>query len=143
MSTALKIHQEMLDAWNRRDFDAMRELYHPDYTYMGGDGKEVAGGPDVGVKVAQTYAEAFPDGRIEMRKTFVQGDAAVAEFVVRGHQTGSLLGAPPTGNYMEIPVCNVIELRDGKIYREREYIDMLAMLSQLGISQLPESTMHA
>jgi ketosteroid isomerase-like protein len=28
----------------------------------------------------------------------------------------------------------VIDVRDGKIYREREYFDNLALLSQLGLS---------
>jgi len=32
-----------------------------------------------------------------------------------------------------VPICNVIELRDGKVYREREYMDMLAIMSQLGV----------
>jgi limonene-1,2-epoxide hydrolase len=34
---------------------------------------------------------------------------------------------------MNIPVCNVLEVRDGKIYREREYMDMATMMVQLGV----------
>ena len=35
---------------------------------------------------------------------------------------------------VEISICNVMELRDGKIYREREYMDRLTMLEQLGLA---------
>lgn len=38
---------------------------------------------------------------------------------------------------MTVHICNVIESRDGKIYREREYFDMANILAQLGVTQLP------
>jgi len=69
------VHREMLDAWKRRDFDAMRALFHPEYTYVGGDGKTVPGGPDIGIEIAKGYAAAFPDGRAEVTSTMVQGGA--------------------------------------------------------------------
>jgi len=40
---------------------------------------------------------------------------------------------------VSIPVCHVIELRDGKIYREREYMDMMNMMTQLGVAKAPAS----
>jgi predicted ester cyclase len=43
----------------------------------------------------------------------------------------------PTGKTMALPVCNVIEVRDGKIYREREYMDMMTMMTQLGAIPAP------
>jgi ketosteroid isomerase-like protein len=30
-------------------------------------------------------------------------------------------------------VCDVIEVRDGKVYREREYYDQMTMMQQLGV----------
>ncbi|MBI5285700.1 MAG: ketosteroid isomerase, partial [Chloroflexi bacterium] len=33
--------------------------------------------------------------------------------------------------------CNVLEVRDGKIYREREYMDMFTMMAQLGVAGIP------
>ena len=133
MASAAQIHQQMMNAWNARDFDTMRSLLHPDYTYTGGDGKEVSG-PDAGIAIARMYAASFPDGRVEVRRVYTQGDTAVAEFVARGRHGGELMGIAPTGKAVEIHICNIMELRDGKVYREREYFDMLTMLTQLGVA---------
>ena len=80
MATAETVHREMLDAWNRRDFDGMRALFHADYTYVGGDGQTQSGGPDMGIDIARGYAAAFPDGRAEVKSTMVQGNSAISHW---------------------------------------------------------------
>jgi predicted ester cyclase len=62
------------------------------------------------------------------------------EFIGRGTHRGDLMGIAPTGRPIHIPVCEVLELRDGKIYREREYIDMAYLLTQLGVTRIPLAT---
>ena len=136
MANPSEIHGEVLGAWNRRDWDKMRSFYHDDYTYTGPDGQELVG-PDAGVELARSYAEAFPDGKIEITSVCVSGDTAVAEFVARGTHQGELMGVAPTGKPIEIRVCNVAEVRDGKVYREREYMDMMTMLVQIGAATPP------
>lgn len=137
MSKASDIHRELLGAWNRRDFSAYRDLLHPEYTYTGGDGKELKGGPALGEHIGRMYAEAFPDGKLEITKVYAQGDTAIAEFVARGTHGGELMGIAPSGRSLDLPICNVIELRDGKVYREREYMDMMHMMVQIGAVKAP------
>jgi steroid delta-isomerase-like uncharacterized protein len=139
MSTAATIHREIAKLWNERDFNGMRSLAHPDYSYTGGDGKEMTGGPDVGLAIARMFANAFPDGKLEVKKVYTDRDVAIAEMVGRGTHKGELMGIPPTGKPVEIVICNVMELRDGKIYREREYMDMLTMMTQIGVMKAPGS----
>lgn len=43
----------------------------------------------------------------------------------------------PTGKTVAIPVCDIYEIRDGKIYREREYIDFMTLMVQLGVAAAP------
>ena len=136
MATTAEIHRQMSDAWNRRDFAAIRNLLHDEYIYTGGDGQPHSG-PDAGMAIAQGYAGAFGDGRLEVRKVYTQGDTAIAEMVARGTHTGDLMGLAPTGRSVELTICNIIELRDGKIYREREYMDMLTLMAQLGVATTP------
>ena len=136
MATGETVHKEMLDAFNRRDFEAYRPLLHDDYTYTGGDGVEIVG-PDAGVEVARGYATAIPDGRAEITMSCAQRDTAVCEFRVTGTHGGDLMGVAPTGKSLDLLVCNVIELRDGKVYREREYLDSLEMWVQLGVLRRP------
>ena len=136
MANPSEIHSEILDAWNRRDWDKMRSLFHKDYSYTGADGKELVG-PDAGIKVAGSYAEAIPDGNTEITNVCVSGNTAVAEFVVRGTHQGEMMGVAPTGKPIEIRVCHVLEMRDGKVYRGREYLDTMRILVQIGAATPP------
>ena len=124
--------QAYMEAWNSRNFDRMRDLMHPDYSYTGGDGQEQKG-PEAGMAVARMFATGFPDGRISIVNIKEAGDTVFVEFIGRGTHQGELMGIAPTGKSINIPVCNVLEVRDGKIYREREYMDMATMMIQLGV----------
>jgi steroid delta-isomerase-like uncharacterized protein len=139
MVAAKDIHRLVAEAWNRRNFEAMRELLDPEYSYTGGDGKQHEGGPDTGIAIAQMYAVAFPDGRLEVQRVYTQGDTAIAEMTARGTHGGELMGNAPTGKAVEITICNIMELRNGKIHREREYMDMLTLMSQVGAVNLPKA----
>ena len=136
MSDVASIAREYSDAWNRRDWARWRELFHPQYTYTGGDG-QVQKGPEAGMAVGQMFATAFPDGKIDVQKITVTGDTAIVEFTGRGTHTGDLMGIAPTGRQISIPVCDILEIRDGKIIAEREYMDMLTMMQQLGVAPVP------
>jgi len=136
MSDAASIAREYLEGWNRRDWARWHELLHPEYTYTGGDG-QVQKGPEAGLAIGQMFATAYPDGKIEVRHIHTVGDVAVTEFVARGTHQGDLMGIAPTGRQITMPVCTIIEVRDGKIYAEREYMDMLTMMQQLGVAPVP------
>ncbi len=81
MSDPAGIAREYFDAWNRRDWAKFRSLMHPDYSYTGGDGQEQKG-PEAGLAIGQMFANGFPDGKIEVRRIHVAGDAAIVEFIV-------------------------------------------------------------
>jgi steroid delta-isomerase-like uncharacterized protein len=110
----------------------MRDLMHPDYSYTGGDGQEQRGA-EAGLAVARMFAAGFPDGRISIVSIKEAGDTVFVEFIGRGTHEGDLMGIAPTGKSIQLPVCNVFEVRDGKIYREREYMDMATLMIQLGV----------
>ena len=134
--TPAEIARASTDAWNRRDFDKMRSLMHPDYSYTGGDGQPQKG-QDAGIAINRMFATAFPDGRIDVVRVHETGDTAIVEFVGRGTHKGDLMGIAPTGKTVAIPVCDVLEIRDGKIYSEREYMDMMTIMVQLGVATAP------
>ena len=132
----IDIVREYFDCWNRRDWEKYRSLMHPQYSYTGGDGREQRG-PEAGLAVGQMFATAFPDARIKITNLRADGDFVTTEFTGSGTHRGELMGVAPTGKAVTIPVCNVMEVRDGKIYREREYIDMMHMMTQLGVLKMP------
>jgi steroid delta-isomerase-like uncharacterized protein len=132
MADAAAIHLEMLEKVNKRDIAGFREMLHPEYTYLGSDGVEHQG-PDAGVNQVETFVNAFPDLTLTTRSHHATGDISTIEFTGRGTHTAELAGIPPTGKTIDVIVCDVIEVRDGKVYREREYYDQLTMMQQLGV----------
>lgn len=136
MSDTTTIVREFFDAFNRRDFDRARELMHPEYSYTGGDGRR-QDGPEAGIAVAQMFHTAMSDAKIDIKRIHAAGDVVITEFTGSGTHDGDFMGNAPTGRKVTMPVCNVMEIRDGKIYAEREYMDMLHLTQQLGIAPVP------
>lgn len=93
--------------------------------------------------VAQMFASAFPDAKVTVDRVFTSGNTAIAECTGRGTHGGDFLGIPPTKRPVTTTMCNIVELRDGLIYREREYFDMANMLAQVGATRLPAQSAGA
>jgi predicted ester cyclase len=80
----------------------------------------------------------FPDATFETVVVHaITADLAVWRWVVRGTNTGSNPGFPPTGRSVILPGCEFIEVRTGKVQRVEGYVDCLSMLEQLGLVSLP------
>ena len=136
MAQPSDLHRRFVEAWNKRDFTTFRALLHPDYTYTDCDGKVVPG-PDAGVAAAQALLKAFPDAQTQIAFMSTAGDLSYGEFVSKGTQTGPLNNIPASGKSVVVVRCNVIQEKDKLIYREREYMNMLGVLVQIGAVSAP------
>jgi steroid delta-isomerase-like uncharacterized protein len=132
MGDATSVQLQMFRAIEAHDLDALRALYDPEYSYTGTDGVERKD-PEAGVEIARTYITAFPDLRFEVLVQHEVGDTAIAQFRVGGTHKEELEGMPATGRAVLIEACNIMQVRDGKIVRERDYYDTLEMLKQIGV----------
>lgn len=83
------------------------------------------------------YVNAFPDSHFEIKSLRGDGNFVTTEFVATGTHKGDLMGIAPTNKKVSMPGCAVIELRDGKVHRERGYMDMMHMMTQLGVAKMP------
>lgn len=125
------LSEMMLRAWKDRDWDALRGKLHRDYVYIDPTGERVAG-VEEGLKAAwSSFADAFPDGDYEITGVYADGETVVSEFRVTGTHQGELLGVAPSGNRVEFDICNVMQLRDGQVITERDYVDTKGLLAQL------------
>lgn len=138
MSDATAIVRKFFDALNARDLSRVEALLHPDFTNSGPDGLVAVNGPKEMVAFVGMYFAAFPDFHDEVLHLHTTGESiVVAEVIVRGTHKGELMGIPPTGRKIGLPACNVWEVRDGKVFSEREYYDPGVMLTQLGVIPAP------
>lgn len=76
---------------------------------------------------------AFPDQRHEnVRFHVADDDTVIAEFDLLGTNTGTFLGAPPTGRSFRVPTIAVFAFDGERICNERVYLDLAALLGQIG-----------
>lgn len=127
-----KIAREYIEAWNSRDFDRIEALVSDDAEIIDFDGS-VGRGREGARAVAEMYATAFPDGKIEIKRLTAAGDTVVAELVGRGTNDGPFGDSPPTHKTTELPFVDVLTIRDGKIVVDRQYGDTATMMRQLGL----------
>jgi steroid delta-isomerase-like uncharacterized protein len=84
----------------------------------------------------QAFNTSFPDLKIEAASPVSDGDRVVAELVGVGTHKGPLMTPagpiPPTGNTVHFRVCEVWEMRDGKVAKLRNYQDAGSILRQIG-----------
>lgn len=131
MADVAALQQEMFELVQASDWERLRELFHPEYQYTDVDGS--VGGADEAIAMAKGYLDAFPDLSFTVRDQFGAGQKSVIELTARGTHTGPLQDIPPTGRTVEMVGCNVVEERDGLIYREADYFDTLTLMKQLGV----------
>jgi predicted ester cyclase len=128
-----KIVRDMYEAWNAKDMDRCASYAHSDAKMT-----NVPFGSKHGFReYVEGWANAFPDGKIQITKCVVQGDDVVCEFTGRGTHTGTLKGPAgdlgPTNRRLELQVVDSFRFRDGRIVEGRCYYDAFSLFKQLGI----------
>ncbi len=54
-----------------------------------------------------------------------------------GTHDGDFQGIPASGRKVSMPVITVLDVKDGKIVAEREYMDMAHLMQQIGAMPAP------
>jgi ketosteroid isomerase-like protein len=106
-------------------------------------GRDVPSGRTIrGVKElvdgCRTFTTAFPDFSVESVTLIGQGDLVANEWSARGRHDGPPPRTDggnyePTGRSFARTGVGIVEVRDGKIVRYRDYFDRQAMTEQLGL----------
>ena len=133
----LRLVREFQATWNERDFDRGAAMMAPDGEILVvGSGQRFVG-PEGCVAYSRMWADGFPDGRIEIVETISEDDRIAVTYRGRGTHTGTLKNAsgeiPATGKEVTLEVCDVVQVRDGKIQSIRTYFDSGSLLAQLGL----------
>jgi steroid delta-isomerase-like uncharacterized protein len=131
-----------IEAFNRADWDAFRGFTTADTVYTEtGTGRRVEGA-DAYIELCQAWKLAFPDVKGTIGNTIASGDLVAMEIVWEGTHTG-VLQTPngviePTGNRISIPASNWIRFAGDRAKETHHYLDVLALLQQIGA--MPAST---
>ena len=79
------------------------------------------------------YHIAF-DAKATPRVTFFDEKHALWEGTFEGKHIGEFAGIPATGREVHVPLCVVYDIENDQITRGNVYIEMPALMQQLGIA---------
>ena len=130
---ALAVAQGYFDAWTHRDADGIIAAFTEGGTYS-----DPSVGQGISREATANYArglwDAFPDLTFEIiSNAETEPGTVVAQWLMRGTNTGSLQGLPPTGRAVAVPGADFIKVERDKIRSVQGYFDSRAVPEQLGL----------
>jgi steroid delta-isomerase-like uncharacterized protein len=110
-----KYHQEL---WANRNLAALPDLIHKDFA--DDSRKDMSqSGPDYAKGFFQSLFASFPDLKSETKVLIGEGNYAAIMWQLTGTYNGqSLWGMPVTGKSFSVRGIDVLEIKDGTIYKD-------------------------
>ncbi len=132
-----KFAKDYIGAWDSHDADKIASFFTDDCVY-----EDLAAGiVNRGKKELKDFIKATfiwsPDLKFELKSSFGAGDQVASEWVMSGTHAGEFGGMPPTGKTFSLRGASILELREGKIYRNSDYYNAASFLQQVGL--LPQA----
>jgi len=134
------IAQRYFHGWNRRDPAAVLDTMAPTGTYSDpGTGGPISG--DAFIGYMKGLFSAFPDVSFEIASVGLAApDLVAAQWVMRGTNTGSMYGLPPTGKSIELRGADFISVGGDGIQAVNGYFDSGEVPRQLGLQVIVQPT---
>lgn len=129
----VRLGDEGIEAWNRGDADGVAAHDAQDVITADCTLPEPIHGREASREFVATYMHAFPDLRVEVTRSLVEGDTLIQEWTATGTHDGDLMGMPPTHRRVEIHGCGIADIgEDGLTHEFHQYWDQMTMMRQLG-----------
>lgn len=134
MSEANKaVVRRWIAGWNERGADAVDELFAPDFADQ--QLAQALGGPVTldGLKGRLRALEgALGRAQFEEQEMIAEGDRVVVRWTMEGTHGGAYLGLLATGRPFRVDGVNIFRVVDGRIAERWSFLDVPALLAQLG-----------
>ena len=126
-------YQRFADAVNRRDLDALDQIFDPDLINHDADPGEPRGAYHF-KQVFRNFIAACPDLQVTIEDSITKDDKLVVRWTDTGTHTGApLLGVPATGKQIILTGIEILRIRDGKIVERWAENDMRYLMETLGL----------
>ena len=140
-SQALRLVHELVEAFNAGNWARFRAGLADDISYEEtGTGRRIQGA-DAYVQLCQGWKAGFPDASGTVRHAIASGDTVLLEVVWERSHTGPLVGPggtiPASGKRIRTPAAFVATVRAEKVCEARHYLDLMALLQQIGALPTP------
>ena len=132
--------RSLLDLYNNRRsdpawLDKTASAFAEDSEYIDIPSGATLRGPYGYRRLLQFFVEGFPDSRVELINAFAEEDHVMLEITARWNNIEPKHLPPEnalaTGRSTEMRMCQVFQIRNGKIVKSRTYYDMTTLLEQI------------
>jgi len=131
MAEAEFMHRWFEEVWNNQNEAAIEEMFGAD-----GVGHGLGGEPIVGPENVKTFHRAFvsayPDLKVHVEDTVVEGDKIATRCRVTGSHQGNGIGVAPTNTPVEFTGMVIVRVRDGQIVEAWNEFNFMEMYKQVG-----------
>jgi len=94
-------------------------------------------GIDILMYNIKSNARSFPDFKLTIDSIFVKDNLIYSFWTQKGTNTGPLGRMPTTGKSIDVSGFAISRVKDGKIYEEHTYWNVLELYKQLGYQIIP------
>jgi ketosteroid isomerase-like protein len=122
--TTREIVTAYIQAIEAHDTDTAARLMHPDVELTTHPNRLLPAGRCSSAAEMRAQGERgkqlMASERYDIRQMIVEGDRAAAQIAWSG-TLAVALGSLPAGHVMQAQICSIIELKDGKVWRQEQY----------------------
>ena len=118
--------------YNDADSETANEILDSSYVLYSHFFPMGARGIDVLMYNIESNARSFPDFALTIDSFFVKDDIIYSFWTQKGTNTGPLGRMPTTGKSIDVSGFAISRVKDGKIYEEHTYWNVLEFYKQLG-----------
>ena len=134
----LALVKRLVEEENKGNAEIVKELYAPNVKSYYPSGSTAPLSQNDAVELTKSYLDAFPDLNQTIEELVASGNKVTARINAKGTHKGDFQGIPATGSQMSVSVIIIWHFQDGKIVEEREELDSLGMMMQLGMELRPK-----
>ena len=131
MPTNTELAQQVLDAINAHDLDALRGIWADDVEERFPD-KTCRGKEELSAHFKGLFA-ALPDFRMELVSAVEEGETVFARWKLTGTHEGVFNGIDPTGRAISLDGMDQFTFRDGRMAANFVVFDQMEVGRQLGL----------
>jgi steroid delta-isomerase-like uncharacterized protein len=128
-----EVVKRMYEAWEKGDFEAYKEVVAPEYVWYLPSISTEPKSREGTIEFGKMVRIGFPDFSYSVEDLIAVEDRVISLFIFRGTHEGEFQGIPATGNKVEVSGVMISRIENGKIVEDKEEIDQLGMMMQLGM----------
>ncbi len=130
--------KRMYEAFEKGDFEAYKEVVAPEYVWYLPSRSTKPISREETIEFGKMLRSAFPDITYSIEDLIAVEDRVISRFIVRGTHEGEFQGIPATGNKIESGGIAMTRIENGKIVEDKEEVDLLGFMQQLGMELKPK-----